>query len=480
MSVPETIFPPKISQDLQKNIDQVFVSQLDGSIFLRASSYADRIKRLDKFRKALVSYQREIIAAGAKDFGKPEKEVEMGEILPLILELDDTRKHLKKWLKPKSVAATAMTLGTKSFIKYEPLGRCLIISPWNYPVLLTFGPMIAAISAGNAVIIKTSELTPNLSSVMVKIVEAAFELSEVAIFEGESSVATALLSLPFDHMFFTGSTAVGRVVMAAAANHLSRVTLELGGKSPVIIDQSADLALAARTISGGKFFNAGQTCVAPDHVYVHHSVYEEFVQLLRDAIVEGFGEGASAKSPGYARIVNKRHMERLSMLYNDALNLGATVIEGGDMDSEECFISPTLLADVPQGACIMEQEIFGPILPILTYTEINHVIANLSVRARPLAIYLWSRDKHVNESVISHTHSGAVCINQGATHFIQHRLPFGGVGESGMGNYHGEFGIREFSYERPVMETTLMLSTLFLPPLSNRAQKIVKWLISKK
>lgn len=283
MSVEALSHPPLAvpANAYSEDIQRVFVAQQATALRLRRSTVDERIRKLKQLRAAIEAHREEVIKAGAMDFGKPDIEVEMTELLTVFMEISHTCKHLRKWLKPKKIPSTALMLGTRASVRYEPRGRCLIISPWNYPLTLTFGPLVPAIASGNTVIIKTSELTPHLSAVMVKIIRSTFDESEIAIFEGDASVATELLRLPFDHSFFTGSPTIGKVVMRAAAQHLTSVTLELGGKSPTIIDESADLEMAVRTITWGKFLNAGQTCIAPDHIYVAASVKERFLQLFK-------------------------------------------------------------------------------------------------------------------------------------------------------------------------------------------------------
>lgn len=458
------------------DIQRVFASQRNTALKLRTSTVEERIRKLKRLRAAIEVRRDKIIAAGAMDFGKPDIEVEMTEILAVIMEISHTCKHLKKWLKPKKIPSTALMLGTSASVRYEPRGRCLIISPWNYPLTLTFGPLVPAIASGNTVIIKTSELTPNLSAVMVEIIRDSFEESEVAIFEGDASVATELLSLPFDHSFFTGSPAIGKVVMRAAAEHLTSVTLELGGKSPTIIDESADLEMAVKTITWGKFLNAGQTCIAPDHLYVAASVKERFTQLLKQHLDKVYGEGEKARSAPLARIVNQRHAGRIAGLIEDAVQQGAKATYGAAVDTKERFISPTLLEEVPANARIMEEEIFGPVLPIMSFEYLDEVIQRINDAPKPLALYIWSKDRQNIEHILQNTSAGASCVNHIAGHFLHNNLPFGGVNNSGIGSYHAEWGIRAFSHERSVLESKIMLSSLFFPPYTKTTRRILSWL----
>lgn len=458
------------------DIHRVFAAQHETALALRRSTVQERIRKLKRLRTAIEARRDEVIAAGAADFGKPAIEVEMTELLTVIMEISHTCKHLKQWLKPKKIPATALMLGTRASVRYEPRGRCLIISPWNYPLTLTFGPLVPAIASGNTVIIKTSELTPRLSAVMVEIIRDAFTEDEVAIFEGDASVATELLSLPFDHSFFTGSPAIGKVVMRAAAEHLTSVTLELGGKSPTIIDESADLEMAVKTITWGKFLNAGQTCIAPDHLYIAASVKERFVQLFKQHLNTVYGEGEKARSAPLARIVNRRHAERIAGLIDDAQRRGATVLYGAAVDTQERFVSPTLLENIPADARIMQEEIFGPVLPIITFEHLDEVIQRINAAPKPLALYIWSKQRQNIEKVLQNTSAGASCINHIAGHFLHNNLPFGGVNNSGIGSYHAEWGIRAFSHERSVLESKIMLSSLFFPPYTANTRRILGWL----
>lgn len=462
---------------MHDDIRRVFDLQREQSLRLRTSTLQQRLQKLDTLRRAVREHRQAIIEAGAADFGKPASEVELAEILPVLTEIADTRKHLKRWMKPRSVRTPATMFGTAGQIRAEPRGRCLIISPWNYPLTLTLGPLVPALAAGNTVIIKTSELTPHLSALLVKIVRTCFDEADVAIFEGEAEVATALLELPFDHVFFTGSPAIGKVVMAAAAKHLATVTLELGGKSPTIVDASADLELAAATIVWGKFTNNGQTCIAPDHIYVHASVQERFTRLLQREIVRAYGEGGDLRKAPLARMVNQRHTQRIAGLLDDARERGARIVHGGDVDAEARFVAPTLLADVPEDATIMQEEIFGPLLPIIAFDDIDSVIARINAAPKPLALYIWSRDNPQIEIIISRTSAGGTCINHVIVHFLHHGLPFGGVNNSGIGSYHGEYGFKAFSHERAVLRTHVMTARMFFLPHGAWKRRAIDWLL---
>jgi aldehyde dehydrogenase (NAD+) len=376
-------------------------------------------------------------------------------------------------MKTKRAPTTLTMLGTQARIRYEPRGVCLIISPWNFPINLTFGPLASAIAAGNTAIIKPSELTPSCSAIMAEIIRDTFDDSEIAVFEGDAAVSTALLELPFDHMFFTGSPAVGKIVMTAAAKHLSSVTLELGGKSPVIVDESADLAKAAKSIMWGKFLNNGQTCVAPDYVYVHEKILPKFIEKSKAAIKKMYGDNVQT-SPDYCRIVNDRHFGRVKRILDDATSQGATIAAGGTTLEADKFIAPTLLTNVSPSSLAMQEEIFGPVLPIISYSDINNPINHINANPKPLALYVYSKNQTNIDKIITATSSGGVGINVSVLHFSHANLPFGGVNNSGIGSSHGEYGFKAFSHERAVMRDQYNSTPMLYPPYTNR----VKWLMS--
>ncbi|RZL06797.1 MAG: aldehyde dehydrogenase family protein, partial [Rubrivivax sp.] len=370
--------------------------------------------------------------------------------------------------------------GTSAWIEAQPRGRCLIVAPWNFPLNLCFGPLVSALAAGNTVILKPSEMTPNVSAVMVSIIREIFKEDEVAVFEGSLPTSTALLALPFDHIFFTGSPAVGKVVMAAAAKHLTSVTLELGGKSPVIIDETADLKSAAETLMWGKLANCGQTCVAPDHVFVHESVKDRFVDECRRVIGERYGKTADEQkvSPHFAHVVNQRHTQRIGGLLEDARARGARFLLGGEVDVASAFVAPTLLDNIPADASIMSEEIFGPVLPIIAWRDLDVVIREINANHKPLALYIWSRDKARTKRIMAETSSGGVGINHCVLHYAHGNLPFGGVNNSGIGSAHGHFGFKAFSHERAVLKSgPVMVAKLFFPPYTGFKPKLIRMVV---
>lgn len=460
-------------------IAEVFERQRSTALVLRGSTAAQRIAKLKRLRRAILDHREAFHRAGALDFRKPPAEVDVAELMPVLTEAAHAIRHLKRWMRPKRVWPTLAMLGTRAWVRYEPRGRTLIVSPWNYPANLTFGPLISAVAAGNTAIIKPSELTPAFSAVIRKIIESVFAEDEVAVIEGNATIASRLLELPFDHIFFTGSSAVGKRVMAAAAKHLTSVTLELGGKSPTIIDETADLDKTARNLCWGKFSNNGQTCVAPDHVYVHESVAERLADACRKVLARSYGSSAQEQlnSPHLARIVNDRHTRRLANLLADARERGATIVAGGDIVADQRFIAPTLITNLPRDAKLMEEEIFGPLLPIFTYRNIDEVLTELAARPKPLALYVYSRDQTLIDRVLTRTSAGSTGINTSVLQFAHGNLPFGGVNDSGLGNSHGFHGFRAFSHERSVLRDYFGSAWLLYPPYTLLARRLAGWLL---
>ncbi len=460
----------------------LFERQRTRAIELRRSTATERKARIQRVLELVLSHRDDIIAAAAEDCGKPAPEVALTEVYPVVGEAREALRNLSKWMKPKRVRTTLSMLGTQAQIRPEPRGVALIVSPWNYPVTLSFRPLISALAAGCPVILKPSEMTPKLSALIKRMLDSAFDPQDVAVIEGDASISTRLLALPFDHIFFTGSPRVGRVVMAAAAQHLSSVTLELGGKSPVIVDRDADLDKAARNLAWGKFTNCGQTCIAPDHIYVHDDVADAFIDKLQQALKRTFGNNPAAwrQSTDYARIVNHHHHGRVQRLLKDALDRGARLLIGGDSDATQNYLAPSLLTDVPADAQIMEEEIFGPLLPILRFRELDEPIRQINARPKPLALYVFARDRQRIEQVISSTSAGGTVVNHVVLHFLHPHLPFGGVNNSGLGSSHGEFGFRAFSHERSVLIEKHSTTHMLFPPYTGFVRRMIdiaiRWL----
>ena len=472
---------PKPHQSLpaENEYQRIFSAQKAYAPAVAATNYRERIKKLKKLLQTVQEFRQEIYQAMYDDFRKSEPEVDLTEILQVIAEIKHAIRHLKKWMKPKRVSPTLVALTTKSCIQYEPKGVVLILAPWNYPFNLTLGPVISAIAAGNCMMVKPSEYTPNSSKVIKKILEHTFERNEVAVFEGGSEVATELLKLPFNHMFFTGSPQVGKIVMRAAAEHLSSVTLELGGKSPVIITESANVSDAAKKIVWGKYLNMGQTCIAPDYILVHQKVYGQFVEKAKSYIAKLYGQEEAERKANtyYPRVVNAKHFNRLKSLLQEAIESGAKIETGGTMDERENYISPTILSDVSSDMRIMQEEIFGPILPLIPYASDEEAIHFVNRMEKPLALYIFSRNSTQYRHILKHTSSGGACINDIALQFSHLNLPFGGVNHSGIGSAHGFYGFKAFSHERAVLKhfSHSPISILF-PPYTNFKKRLIKLL----
>lgn len=468
----------------QAKIEEIFSEQQSNALVLRSRSLIERRQKIKHFLSVFEKYVPEIVEACKKDFEKPEAEVMVTEIFPVVHEAKHALKHLSNWMKPKKVTTTKISLGTKSTIVSEPKGVSLIISPWNYPFNLTFGPLVSAIAAGCTAIIKPSEMTPHAAKLISKIVAESFDEKEVAVFEGEADVSQTLLEFPFDHIFFTGSPAVGKIVMAAAARNLTSTTLELGGKSPAIVDVSANIKASAGKIVWGKFSNNGQTCIAPDYILVHEDVKDNLVKEIGNAIKSSYGKELSKlkNNSDYCRIVNDRHTARLKGLFDDAVENGWEVALGGNIDVANRFVSPTILTGRKENSelfktRIMQEEIFGPLLPILTYKNIDEAIARINSQPKPLALYIFGNNDQFNERVIKRTSSGDVCVNQNLVHFLQSNLPFGGVNNSGIGSSHGEYGFKAFSHERSVLVDKFTANHLLYPPYKKRVTSLTKLLV---
>ena len=431
-----------------------------------------RLEQLARIRRFLVEREDEIVAALHADVGKPSLEAFFAEVAYTISELDLIRKKLKSWAKPERVSTALIAQPGRSHIVREPLGVVLIIGPWNYPFQLIMGPLIGAIAAGNCAVVKPSEVAPATSALLAERLPQYLDPSTVAVVEGGVPETTALLAEKFDHIFYTGNGVVGRVVMEAAAKHLTPVTLELGGKSPCIVDDRVDLDVAVRRILWGKFYNAGQTCVAPDYILAHTRVVDRLVERMKATLLEFYGPDPKA-SPDYGRIVNARHHRRLMKLLEGGKSGQAVV--GGVGDEASRYLAPTILRSVPDDAPAMQDEIFGPILPVLPVDNIDAAIAFVNARPKPLALYIFSSDDDVQEQVISRTSSGGASVNHTWLHLGVPALPFGGVGESGMGAYHGRLTYETFSHRKAVLvKPTFVDPALVYPPYTDVKKKILR------
>jgi aldehyde dehydrogenase (NAD+) len=429
----------------------------------------ERRAALDKLAGMVRRNEGAILTALQADLGRPAAEAILMDYLNTLQEIRHARRHLRRWMRPRRVWPTLATFGSSARVEVQPRGTCLIIAPWNLPFHLALGPLASCLAAGNAAIVKPSELTPVSSALIARMIGETFPPDLVSVIEGDKAVAEDLLSLPFDHIFFTGSPAVGRIVMAAAAKTLASVTLELGGKSPVIVGPDADLKQAADWITFGKFLNAGQNCISPDHLYVHVSVKDAFLALLKTRIARAFGTGAA--SPHLTRIVSPAHAARLSALIADALAKGADPVLADGQDGTA--MGPHLLENTTPDMRLMQEEIFGPILPILTFDSIDPVIAAINAGDKPLALYIFDRDVARVEEVTRRTSSGAVGVNLTLVQYSHLNLPFGGVNTSGIGAAHGLAGFRAFSHERAVLRNRFMLLPVLFPPYGARVMRLL-------
>ncbi|HEE1514185.1 TPA: aldehyde dehydrogenase [Staphylococcus aureus] len=428
-----------------------------------------RKEQLKKLSKAIKSYESDILEALYTDLGKNKVEAYATEIGITLKSIKNARKELKNWTKTKNVDTPLYLFPTKSYIKKEPYGTVLIIAPFNYPFQLVFEPLIGAIAAGNTAIIKPSELTPNVARVIKRLINETFDANYIEVIEGGIEETQTLIHLPFDYVFFTGSENVGKIVYQAASENLVPVTLEMGGKSPVIVDETANIKVASERICFGKFTNAGQTCVAPDYILVHESVKDDLITVLSKTLREFYGQNIQ-QSPDYGRIVNLKHYHRLTSLLNSAQ---MNIVFGGHSDEDERYIEPTLLDHVTNDSAIMQEEIFGPILPILTYQSLDEAIAFIHQRPKPLSLYLFSEDENATQRVINELSFGGGAINDTLMHLANPKLPFGGVGASGMGRYHGKYSFDTFTHEKSyIFKSTRLESGVHLPPYKGKFKYI--------
>jgi aldehyde dehydrogenase (NAD+) len=433
-----------------------------------------RKETLIKLLNTIILHEAEIVQALQDDFNKPEFEAVLTETNYVISELKDTIKNLYKWAKPRKVIPSLLNFPSTDFIYKEPYGKVLIIAPWNYPFQLALCPLIAAIAAGNQVVLKPSELTPKTEEVISKIIEKTFPINHVEVIKGGAEVSQKLLSQRWDYIFFTGSIAVGKIVAKAAAINLTPVTLELGGKNPCVIDETANLKLAAKRIVWGKFINAGQTCIAPDYILIQKKMKTHFLEYLKIEITKAYGENP-ALSPDFARIINAKNWLRLANMIDED-----KVIFGGQTNIEDRYIAPTLIEEWDTNSLIMKEEIFGPLLPILTYENEIDMHSMISKYEKPLAFYVFSDNKSFSKKIMHQYSFGGGCINDTVIHFSNKRLPFGGVGHSGIGAYHGQLSFDIFSHKKGIVKKAnwLDLPMRYAPynDKLNSIKKLLKWL----
>jgi coniferyl-aldehyde dehydrogenase len=445
-----------------------------------------RIDRLTRALDLLVTHQAEICAAAAADFGqRPGAVTRFMDLMPAVHALKHARGQVRRWMRPRRqrLALPAGAPGTRAHVSSQPLGVVGVISPWNFPIALSFGPLAGILAAGNRCLIKPSELTPGVSALLQCLVARYFEATELAVVTGDARLAEAFSRLPFDHLLFTGSTATGRRVMAAAAANLVPVTLELGGKSPVVVGQSANLARTVDRIMLAKLANAGQMCIAPDHAYVPRHRVERFVELARSWVAQAYPGLPSNRD--YTSMVSNHHAQRMLELLSDATGKGAQVIALAPDPAPEGagrLVGPALILGATAAMQVMREEIFGPLLPVLPYERVEDAVAEINARPRPLALYYFGEDRAEQDWVLAHTLSGGVTVNDVAMHFLAEELPFGGVGASGTGAYHGEHGFRRFSHARAVFQQTRLDVAGWVglrPPYGARMDRFLKLLIGR-
>jgi len=434
--------------------------------FFRTGNTKDvnfRLQKLKILKQAIIEYEQAIFQAVKADLHKPDEETFATETVLILKEIDYAIKHLKAWSKPKKAKIPVQLLPASARIHPEPLGVVLIIGPWNYPIQLILSPLVGAIAAGDCAILKPSEIAPHTSHLLYEMIKKYFEKAYITVVEGGVETSQQLLAEKFDHIFFTGGTVVGKIVMEAAAKHLTPVTLELGGKSPCIVDTQINVEYTARRITWGKFTNAGQTCVAPDYLLVNKRIKENLLDAIQKCIQEFYSDNP-AKSPDYGRIINQKHFERLVNFLKDG-----KILIGGETNPLERYIAPTVIDNVSLTDPVMQEEIFGPILPVVEYTEITEAIALINSRPKPLALYVFSDHKNLQQQVCRETSSGGVGINNTLMHLSVSSLPFGGVGDSGMGSYHGKAGFDTFSHHKSILHKPFLLDfKLLYPPYEGK------------
>jgi aldehyde dehydrogenase (NAD+) len=472
MIVPNTsTWSTEIAPDLTIDTSKLLQQQRDFFATGQTRSIEFRLTQLRKLQTAVIAHQDQIIAAVRKDLGRAPYEAYFE--LNMLEELKTALKHLRQWVKPQRVATAITVFPASAWMQPQPLGVVLIISPWNYPFQSALSPLVGAIAAGNCAIIKPSEHSAHTSAVMEKLIAKVFDPSYIAVVEGDVAVGQQLLTEKFDHIFFTGSTTVGRLVMQAAAQNLTPVTLELGGKSPCIVDRSVPIELAAKRIAWGKFINTGQTCVAPDYLLVDRAIKDQFVVALLRAIRELYGADP-AKSPDYGRVINRFHLDRLTALLTDQ-----KILVGGQADPSAKYLAPTVVDEVSWDNSLMVAEIFGPILPILTYDSLDEAINEINQRPKPLALYIFATDRAIQNKIVASTSSGGVVINEVIMQANLPSLPFGGVGASGMGKYHGRASFDTFSHTRSYLKrSTLIDIDVRSAPYTAMKLRLIKWLFT--
>lgn len=460
---------------------EIFQQQRDRSLELRSEPISERKKRLKAFRSWILTNKDRIRQAVFEDLQKSETDTDIAEIYTVTSELNKCIRNLSKWTKPKHVSPGMTYLGTSGWVKPEPKGVCLIIAPWNFPFNLMGNPLTSCLAAGNTAILKPSEHTPATSKLVNEMVAELFDPSIVTVVEGSVPETTELLKLPFNHIFFTGSTNVGKIVMEAASKNLASVTLELGGKSPVIIDGTANADDAAKKIVWGRFVNNGQTCIAPDYIFIDEQIKDQFIKSTSKYINQLFNPENKGiqQSEEYSRMVNQKQTDRVIELLEEAKSKGARVEIGGEYDAKDKFIEPTLVTSVDDQVGIWQQEIFGPVMPLNIFKNLDDVIDHINKNEKPLSLYMFTKSKKNRKKVETSTSSGGMVINDTVLHYAHPNLPFGGVNHSGIGKSHGIYGFKEFSNEKAVLKQRIGLTNtlLFYPPYNGLKKKIVDLVI---
>lgn len=439
-----------MANSLSAEAKRVFDQQKDYQWTVKETNAQERKQKLLALKEGILANADGIRHALVSDMRKSAPEVD-AELNGVLGDIEDAVANLDIWMKPVEIEPSPHFQGTHAYMAYEPRGVCLLFSAWNFPFLLLFQPLVPAIAAGNCVIAKPNEMSPATSRVAAKIIREVFDEREVAVFEGGIELANELLELPFDHVFFTGSPRVGRAVMAAAAKHLASVTLELGGKCPAVVDQASDIPLAAANIGAGRCFNSGQVCLCPEVAWVREDLVDEFVNQVRAVIENAYYVSGEINKDAFARIVDQRNFDRVRGYLDDAVKRGAKIRFGGKTEAADLTIHPTVLTGVPPDATIMSEEVFGPILTVMSYRDPAEIAAFVRQGGKPLALYVFSKDKDFVERILLQTSSGGVSVNGWAAHWFEPRLPFGGVNQSGIGRYHGIHGFKEMSHERSVL-----------------------------
>ncbi|MEP0985953.1 aldehyde dehydrogenase family protein [Ekhidna sp.] len=458
----------------KSHISDLFEQVKTHALTLRQWTVSDRKKQLKRLESWILNHRGEIHEAVYKDLQKPAQETDITEVFVVLSEIRKASKNLKSWMMSRPAASSITYIGTKAYTHYEPKGACLIIAPWNYPFQLAVGPLVSAIAAGNTAIIKPSEFSENTSELILKMCAEIFRPEEVSVVLGAVDESKELLTLPFDHIFFTGSPQVGKIVMEAAAKHLTSVTLELGGKSPTIVDQSANIKDAAKKIAWGKWLNAGQVCIAPDYLFVHEDVREK---LIEELVIQS--EKLYGNKETYGAIISRHHHNRINDLMADAIDKGADIEFGGKSDRDNLRFTPTLLSNVSKESRIMEEEIFGPILPLLTYQNIDEVINFINQKPKPLSLYVFSAKNSIIQKVKKETSAGMMTINDVVLQFAHPNLPIGGVNNSGIGKAHGHAGFISFSNEKAIVKQRVgftMAKTVY-PPYSNIKKFMIDFMV---